>query len=101
MRETHEFELEIDVFGLVSGCIHIGDIGGYQLLPRREQVHVLLDLIGDTVYHRNRSCNRATKARFRAFSDSLLRPNAAKSSPRHKIVTVELVSWFQFENWII
>ena len=41
-----EFRLEIDVLRVVAGSVGIGDIGGHQLLPGAEQIHISLEAVG-------------------------------------------------------
>ena len=47
--EVLKLRLEIDVFGLVAGCVRVGDIGRHELLPGGEQVHIMFESGADAI----------------------------------------------------
>ena len=51
-----EFGLKVDVLGLVTGRIRVGDVGSHQLLPGAQQIHVAFQFTGHwtDVYKRQR-----------------------------------------------
>src|SRR5262249_2481533 len=51
VHQAHEFKLEVDVLGLVSGRIGVGDIGRDELLTAGQQVHVVFQFGSDSIQH--------------------------------------------------
>ena len=50
---------KIDVFGLVAGCVRVGDIGRHQLLPGTQQIHVSFEISSNGFKHD--SCAKAVR----------------------------------------
>ena len=57
-----ELGLEIDVLGLVSGSIGIGNVGGHQLLTSAQKIHVALNARAQVFHHDGvAQCNSAAR----------------------------------------
>jgi len=46
-----DFVFKIQILGVISRRVGIGDIGGHELLPRSEQIHVPFQLRANSVQH--------------------------------------------------
>jgi len=50
-----KFRLKIDVLSVVARSVYVRDVGGDQLLPDAQQVHIVFEITGDSLKHDSRA----------------------------------------------